>query len=344
MPLLLTVLINNKEKKMRKNIITSFVILFSICFLFNTAAVQAKSKDKIKLKMVSFLFTDDPTHEILKLYIDRVTQRSEGRLAINWIGGPEVVNEFELGNSVATGIIDMAFVTSAFYSGNSPGVEFYFATQLSADKLRENGFYDYFNELHQKGNLEFIGGGEEVTDFWYIYLNKPVKQLSDLKGMRIGDGTVALGFLKQVGAASVTIGAPDAYTALERGVIDGILYPRRLVTAIKLQEVLKYYIDVPVYRYDANYIMNLDKWKSIPEDLQKIMKETALEIEKESAPITRAIEEQAAKDIASAGLKAIKFTPGETQKTINLLYNTEWDQAIKRYPEIGPKIKKYLSN
>ncbi|MCK5685433.1 TRAP transporter substrate-binding protein DctP, partial [bacterium] len=256
---------------------------------------------------------------------------------------PEIVNEFELGNSVATGIIDMAYLTSAFYSGNAPGVEFYFATQLSSDKLRQNGFYDFFNGLHRKGNLEFIGGGDEITDFWYIYLTKQVKQLSDLKGMRIGDGTVALKFLKEVGASSVTIGAPDAYTALERGVIDGILYPRRLVTALKLEETLKYYIDAPVYRNDTNYIMNLDKWKSLPEDLKKIMKETAIEIEKEAAHITLAIEQKAAKDIAAAGIKAIQFTPSETQKTIDLLYNSEWDQAIERYPNLGPKIKNYLS-
>lgn len=328
---------------MKKIFIISFVTLLSICILVNTGIAQAKNKKPIKMKIVSMMFTDDPSTELLKMYIERVNQRSEGKLEISWIGGPEVINEFELGNSVATGIIDMAYVTSAFYSGNAPGVEFYFATQLSAEELRKNGFYDYFNELHHKGNLEFIGGGEEITDLWKIYLNKPVKQLSDLKGLRIGDGTVALGFLKTVGAAPVTIGAPDAYTALERGVIDGILYPNRLITAIKLQEVLKYYIDVPVYRHDVNYIMNLDRWKSLPEELQKIMKETALEMEKESAPLTQAIEDQALKDIVAAKLIKIQFTPAEAEKAKTLLYSTEWEQAIMRYPKIGPELKKYLS-
>ena len=344
MPSALNGVINNKEKNMKKNIIIGFVTLLSICILFDTGIAQAKPKNQIKIKVASFLFADDPALEILNMYIDKVNQQAEGRLVLRYIGGPEIVNEFELGNTVANGVIDMAFLTAGFYFGNAAGVEYQYATRLNSEKLRKNGYFDFANDLHRKGNLELIGFAEDITDFWYIFLKKPVKQLSDLKGMRLGDGTTSLSFLKTVGASSVTIGMPEAYTALERGVIDGILWPRRLIPVLRLHEVLKYYIDAPFYRNDINYIMNLDRWKSIPEDLQKIMKEAAIEIEKETASITRAIEEKAANDIATSGIIKIQFSQVEAQKTVDLLYTTEWDQAIKRYPEIGPKLKKYLSN
>ena len=326
---------------MKRSAFNLLFMLISFSLLFGINDLEAKAP--IKLKAVSFLFKDDPANQNLMMFVDRVNERAKGKLSIEWIGGPEVVNEFDLANSVAIGVIDIGFITSAFVTGNVPGAEFYCTSKLSASQLRKNGFFDYFKEMHNKGSLHLIGNADEFVDFWYIFLNKPANKLSDLKGMKLGDGTVLLKFLKEVGASSVTIGAPDAYTALERGVIDGILWPRRLIAALKLQETLKYYIDVPFFRNDLTFIMNLEQWNSLTDELKQILEEVALSVEKDSMALSQQIETKATEDIAAAGVKKIDFEPAEANKLIELIYSTEWDTLVKRYPDFGPQMVELLS-
>ena len=62
-----------------------------------------------------------------------------------------------------------------------------------------------------------------------LFLNKPIKTVADLKGMKIRVSPTNVPFMKAVGANPVQMPPSDVYTAMERGVVDGYILPAHTI-------------------------------------------------------------------------------------------------------------------
>ncbi|MCE3028468.1 TRAP transporter substrate-binding protein [Salinicola sp. DM10] len=75
-----------------------------------------------------------------------------------------------------------------------------------------------------------------------------VQKPSDLEGLRIRRPTAVAGeMLENMGAQPVGMPAPDIYTSLQRGVIDGLSFPWEGIKSFQLGEQLHYHTQVPFY-------------------------------------------------------------------------------------------------
>jgi TRAP-type C4-dicarboxylate transport system substrate-binding protein len=77
--------------------------------------------------------------------------------------------------------------------------------------------------------------------------------------------------VKTLGATPVSIAAPETYTALERGVVDGTIFPWEAIASFKLAEVLRYHAVVNLYASPLATLMNEQKYQSLPPDLRKVI-------------------------------------------------------------------------
>ncbi len=59
-----------------------------------------------------------------------------------------------------------------------------------------------------------------------LYTKKPITSIDDLKGKRFRTSPVYVPFIKALGAEAVIMPAGEIYTAIERGVIDGVAWPK----------------------------------------------------------------------------------------------------------------------
>jgi TRAP-type C4-dicarboxylate transport system substrate-binding protein len=73
------------------------------------------------------------------------------------------------------------------------------------------------------------------------------------------------------GGVPVALSVPEAYNALERGVVDGTILPYEALHAFKLAEVTKHHVDVRMYTASQFTIMNLAKYNALPADLKKVL-------------------------------------------------------------------------
>ena len=48
------------------------------------------------------------------------------------------------------------------------------------------------------------------------------------------------------------------------------------------------------------------------------------------------------KAIEAAGIKKISFPEAEKKKMLDLIYQSEWEQAVERYTDFGPEMVKIL--
>lgn len=100
---------------------------------------------------------------------------------------------------------------------------------------------------------------------------KPLTTIQDIEGQNWRAGTKwLLRFLKSSGASPVSVPWGDVYVALETGVIDGVLTNYDALDAAKFYEPAPNLLISPAL-WMANpmiYVVNLDYWESLSDDLQ----------------------------------------------------------------------------
>ena len=107
--------------------------------------------------------------------------------------------------------------------------------------------------------------------------DKPIKTAADLKGTKVRAPTRQTNrFLAALGATPVAMPVPQVSESVAKGVIDGAVVPYEVVPSVKLQEITKFHsetdpADNAFYTSTFMFVMNKDKYASLPPDLKKVI-------------------------------------------------------------------------
>lgn len=222
-------------------------------------------------------------------FFDEVAARSNGRLKIVEYYNGELYATADLLDALSNGAVDMGFAAGHSWGQVIPEA---FMSNIplwadSAEHARQTIRDGGLGELYDAAFLEM---GVRPLEHWigapYSFMtNFPVENFSDLNGklFRASGGLFKIWY-DNMGIQSVDIPAAEAYDALSRGIIDGDSQGWSAIKALKLGEVTSY-ISTPSWQNAIMVTMyiNEDKFQSLPEDLQQILVETALEAEKLAA-------------------------------------------------------------
>ena len=99
----------------------------------------------------------------------------------------------------------------------------------------------------------------------------PVRRLGDLKGLELRASGVPAQCLAAWGATPVGMPKSEYPEALQKGVIKGELSSLESLKDFKFAEILPYATITNTVVYPFAVVMNMDKWNSLPPDVQKIM-------------------------------------------------------------------------
>jgi TRAP-type C4-dicarboxylate transport system substrate-binding protein len=200
--------------------------------------------------------------------------------------------------------------------------------------------------MYKKAGLYYLGRGLYIKKgFFYTLLrNKKVEKPADLKGLSLGGTTAAQAPALAWGCAYTPIPLDDAYSALERGIVDGIQgMPASGYRFYSMNEIAKYIIDYPIYNITVRVFMNLKSFNSLPKHLQDLILKTFVEAEKEMSAVAEAKEEEDLRWLIEKGVKPLKFSPADAKWYVEAAYKSAWDYQQKRFPEVTPKLKELLS-
>ncbi len=281
--------------------------------------------------------------KFLDIVQKNVAAQAPGRLEIRYLGGPEVIPNREQVEALRTGSVDMVFSTSGYYVSAVPVVDGLNLTEFTPAEERQRGVNDFLNKIHnEKVNAQYMGRlGVDLP--FMLFLNKPISKVSDLKGLKIRCSPTHIEFLKKVGAQPVVIPPPDVHTALERGVVDGLIWVAGLIRDWGWNEVVKYRVEPGFYMANNVVLVNKEVWDSLPADLQQIL--TQSEIEAEKAAVDRGEAHMAEENaiMAKGGMELIELAPDEAGKLKDTAYGALWEVVIKKSGEDGEKLKGMIS-
>lgn len=324
---------------MRKAMMLAICVLVGIGFMAPTVHAGP-----IVLKGITAFpknhLANDPVH----IFVAKVNQRAKGKLKIDWLGGPEVIKSFDQVHAVKAGTIDMLlYYPFPYMKPLVPVAEAKALSELTQWEERKSGAYDLLCEiLAKKVNAKDLGSFHSVIGY-HIYTNKKIEKIEDFNGMKIRAQPLYVPLLKALGATPVTMPAPEIYTAMERGVVDGFMWPKTGMISWGLQEVTKYVIEPSIFRMGQAALMNLDKWNKLPKDSQEIIMDVMQDVEYIGAMRNIMIAEYEDGVRRKAGMQYLQLPPEDAEKFVAIAYEKTWELVLKQAPEYGPQLKKLFS-
>jgi TRAP-type C4-dicarboxylate transport system substrate-binding protein len=330
------------KKKVPQKLI--FMISFFICFSFTSQAYA--EKHIIKAISAWPKNTSEVSTEYLpfiKAANEYLSEKYPGELKIQYLGGPEVIPSRDQAEAIRMGTIDMMFGTAAYYAGIAPAANVAKLSRLNTTEERMMGVDAIFDKIHRdKLNAAYLGRlGSEIQ--FQLYTIKPVKNLEEIKGLRIRTSAMYIDFIKSLGGIPSAIKPGDVYQALERGVVDGFMWPLYSIRPWGWHEVAKYVVGPPFYKVCHPVLANTKKWDRLPDHLRlavlKILAEQAAIVDTESVENMK----NEVGILKQAGMAVIHFSPEDEKKYLDMAYTEGWKGQLKMESEFTTQLQKLLS-
>ena len=212
----------------------------------------------------------------------RWTRRTNGKVKIMLHWGGSLASHREMVKLVGSGAVDMGESVWAPYNPQvfplhtvTDGPVIWSKRPMAlmfAGMQLEKEFPEVEGENTKVNLKRLTWQGAGVSNL--MMKSKPIHAIADLKGLQIRTAGRYLQppLMKAVGAVPVGIPMPELYDAMQKGMIAGATGTMGLFLGQKLQEVCKYQIIIGMGGDPGQGIMmNLDKWKALPKDVQQVM-------------------------------------------------------------------------
>ena len=303
-----------------------------VVLLFGLAAVAltwggvatSDAADPIKLTYSNFF---PPTHiqsKLAEAWCKEVEKRTDGRVKVDYFPGQTLTKGNVCYDGVVNGLSDIGLSVLGYTRGRFPVMEVVdLPLGYKNGKIATAVVNDVYNQLKPK----------ELQDTQVMYLHahgpgllhtrkKAVRKLEDLKGLKIRSHGTSAKVVEALGGTPVAKPMPETYQLLQKGVVDGAMYPAESNKGWKLGEVVDYVtLSFPAaYTTSFFVVMNKDKWAALPDDIKKII----MEINQEWIPKTA----QAWDDSDQEGWAVLKEKKVEAIE-LSAEEGQRWSEAVK---------------
>ena len=321
---------------MRRSVILSAVIATALWA--GSAHAQEAS-----MRAVSFIPKNHPVLAQANVWVETVNETLKGKLKVNYLGGPEVIGRFQQQNALRTGVVDMTLSATSDFQDELPEVSAFTLSKLGPAEERKSGFHDAMVQSFEKINARYIGR-IQVGGF-YLWTKKKPEKLADLRGLKMRTGALYDKMMRELGMVPVTINQPETYTALEQGTVDGLAWPTFGVRSIGWTRHVKFVIDLPFYgASNVIVLMNLDRWKKLPGDVQKAITEKTVEFEPKMAKYFQDEEHKEWAELDKL-VTRVKFSDADNRKYLDTAYEVEWAAIARRVPpDMLARLRKITGN
>jgi TRAP-type transport system periplasmic protein len=227
-------------------------------FAFGSVPVMAQ---KQTLRMA---YWAGPTHHMVKTqeaWIKMIEKASNGNLTVEVDKAPlaKPQGQYDL---VKNGVRDMVWHVTAYTPGRfdmlqaatlpfmcpnaticAPALwKWYTKHGLDKKEFTDTKLLTVF--MHGPGNLHTV---------------RPVKTLEEIEGIKVRVGGAAVPLAKALGMSVVSMPATAAHEALQRGTVEGVLFPWEAMDSFRLNELVKAHLEVPGGMYTSTFVIIINK-------------------------------------------------------------------------------------
>jgi TRAP-type transport system periplasmic protein len=213
-------------------------------------------------------------------WMDKVEKESNGRIKFErypamQLGGTPL----QLYDQVRDGVADVTWTLAGNTPGRFPSVEvFELPFMMTSAEATSRAYWEYAQKYSK----------DEFKDTHVIALHvhgpgffhsraKPIQNVGDLRGMKVrGPTRTITKMLGVLGATPVGMPLPQIPDALSKGVVDAVVVPWEVTTAVKVDELARTHSEFDpgaggLYTTAFVLAMNRAKYDALPADLKKVI-------------------------------------------------------------------------
>ncbi|WP_137680111.1 TRAP transporter substrate-binding protein DctP [Aurantiacibacter suaedae] len=272
-------------------------------------------------------------------WMDYVERESGGKLLIKPIWSGALLSADMSMEELRHGVADIGLITPIYVRGGTHLLRTQTGFYSGADSIEsQTALYrcmaervpQFADELEGLEVLALQGGLLPGI----VTRTRKVESLEDLKGLRIRAPTELLGVLGDLGADPVNMPMGEVYSAMAKGVIDGVIAPPDTFRALHLTEVAKYYYELKVPRgaYPSR-AMGLERWEALSAAERALLERSKPVWEAALAEEIRK-SEQVGRD-AAAGIIAASPVSEADQAHFDAIYLRDGEANARRLARFG---------
>jgi TRAP-type C4-dicarboxylate transport system substrate-binding protein len=213
-----------------------------------------------------------------KTWMQWVEKESHGTLRIKPFWSGSILSSEHSMAELRHGVADIGLITPIYVRGGTHLIRvqagFYaglttFEQQVALYRCMMSFDPEFNNELHGLVVLAVQGGNLPGI----VTRERAINSLQDLNGLRLRAPSELLGVLKRFGADPIDMPMGEVYSAMAKGVLDGVVAPPDALRSLHFGEVAKHFntIAIPRGAYAAR-AMGMKRWNSLNSSQQELLK------------------------------------------------------------------------
>jgi len=307
-------------KKRNKFLLVSFVILMTVAWALLNVTFAAEVKP-IVLRFAE----DEPAPSMFAKtrvwWASEIEKRTGGRLKIEIYPGGTLAKGPAIIESVRTRLADGGTMITVFHPGKTPlatvgqnpvGSSNLYANYMAMQELLLNyaPLQQELAKFHQKALWSYASGTQRLI------AKKPLPDLSAIRGLKIRATAQMASLIGKLGGSPVFIPMGETYEGLQRGTVEGAMAGIAHISPLHFHEVCKHLLmlEGSGINNGAFGTINLDAWKGLPEDIQKVVLEVNNEYPTYLAKAHMEFEEKTLEAFKAAGVTIYTMNPDDKKR------------------------------
>jgi len=341
-----------------------YILIVAVLALFlcaNTVGAKTLNPTKDKPLILKFnTYAADTTiiGKELTWWAQELEKRTAGRVKIQFYWAQSLVKVGESIDAVSRNIAHLSFVPVAYFHGKLPlssSTELIYITDKpDAQAMACTKLYKTYKPFRD----EWERWGMHVTHFHNSYSSvlinkKQVNSLEDIQGLRIRGLGLISEAIKLLGAVPLSLPGTEIYSAMERGVIDGVCGAAfDWAISMRMPEVGAYITDPGVGIYiTLATVINKKLYDQLPADIKRVIDELGQDFPIKTLDIAMSKNKVSVKSAIEMGAKLSPLSDQEMKRWKEKVTPALWDnwkatmkknnvdveECVKKFRELLPE-------
>lgn len=282
----------------------------------------------------------------LKPFANEVERLTEGRVKFTIYARGALAPPTQNYELVRTGAADIAWVMPGYTPGRFPmsqiGALPFAWTQavqgsLAMIPLLERGLF-----AKETADTKLLG--IYTLGVYYLFTNnKKVTSLADMKGLKIRTtGDYQIKAVRRLGMTPVAMDLGETVSAVQTGVVDGLIMGYGIVGTFGLAPFVKYAYELPFFTSTAMWVVNKDVWGKISPKDQRIIEVYATQASLRWAYNEDLDEAIRREQFRGRGIEITKPSEADLNSAIKITQPV-WDEWVADVEKLGYPAKRAMT-
>lgn len=239
-------------------------------------AGTAHAEGPITLKFASPYPVGHPSYVRAQKYMEDIEKLTNNKIKFSYFPAEQLGKAKDMLSVCGKGLADFCQIHITYFAGQLPYTNMivlpYWTTATEGTEIFRQMLEtspEIQEELHKYGVRGLVGTTTPTYDVATV--KKPVQKVEDLQGLKLKTaGGIYDKIAKRYGIIPVTIPASETYEAVQRGVVDGVVFNYPSIRSYHLDDLIKYITyGMRSGGYPGAIVINEKAWKKLPKDVQQ---------------------------------------------------------------------------